>query len=218
MPHHICCSTRSHHDTKITSGHADPEHNFDFVGANDPGSAVGLLLALAEHFAKAPPPPATLELVFFDGEESLPFDWDPSRALFGSKRFVAEATRRIESGAAAPIRAMILLDMVGAADLTIDEETWSTAELKDLVMRAARALGHERYFFANELRVRDDHLPFLEAGIPAVDLIDLADNPQWHTKDDTIEHLRASSMQIVGEVVLTMLPAVCDLYLPSRDR
>ncbi|MCK5942693.1 MAG: M28 family peptidase, partial [Planctomycetes bacterium] len=57
-----------HHDTKCTTGHEDPEHNFHFVGANDGASGVALLLALAP-VLKARANEATIELVFFDGEE-----------------------------------------------------------------------------------------------------------------------------------------------------
>lgn len=205
-----------HHDTKVTSGHeGEPEHNFPFVGANDSASGVGLLLELA-HWLAAHPPRATVEVVFFDGEESLPFDWDLARALFGSRRFVAayEAARKRDR-LVPPIRAMILLDMVGAEDLTIDDETRSDRVLQRIFAAAAEACGHAAYFFEHQLSVADDHVPFLDAGIPAIDLIDIHDNPQWHTADDTLEHLSPRSFQIVGEVVLTALPAVEERFVPN---
>lgn len=206
----------AHHDTKLTEGHDDPDHNFPFVGANDSASGVGLLLALAAHWARHAPP-VTLELVLFDGEESIPFKWNLERALFGSRRWVAEYRRLIQKDDAAPrIRAMILLDMVAAADLHLDDDSNSDRDLKSIFLAAAKACGHERYFFRQTLAVTDDHLPFREAGIPVLDLIDLADNPQWHTRDDTLEHVAPSSLQIVGEVVLTALPAVARRYFPSE--
>ena len=210
----------AHHDTKKTEGHPDPAHNYPFVGANDSGSGVGLLLALARHLAKHPHR-ATVEVVFFDGEESIPYKWDKSRALFGSRRYVRKNTGA-PTNAVEPVRgaiaAFVLLDMVGAEDLQIDDESNSDPTLKDIFRRAAHATGHAAYFFVQPQTVSDDHLPFLDAGIPAIDLIDLADNPQWHTKDDTLEHLSPKSMQIVGEVVLTALPEIERVFVPRRAK
>ncbi|MCA8976886.1 MAG: M28 family peptidase, partial [Planctomycetes bacterium] len=102
-----------HHDTKCTTGHPAAEHNFDFVGANDGGSGVGLLLALAP-VLRQKPHEATIELVFFDGEESLDWRWNEAkRALFGSKRFVARHRDAQLLGEEPRIAAVILLDMVG---------------------------------------------------------------------------------------------------------
>ncbi|MCA8941522.1 MAG: M28 family peptidase [Planctomycetes bacterium] len=206
-----------HHDTKCTTGHDDPAHNYHFVGANDSGSGVGLVLALAEEL-RASNPVATVEFVFFDGEESIPYRWNDARALFGSRRYVDRYTEGQIRGGEPPVRAFVLLDMVGAEELTIDRETRSTPALLDIIGRAARACGHERYFFEHSLDVTDDHVPFLRAGIPAVDLIDIADNPQWHTPHDTIDVLSADSLQIVGEVVLTALPEITRRFVVDRAR
>lgn len=208
----------AHHDTKCTSGHDEPRHNFEFVGANDSGSGVGLLLALAEVWKDADRG-ATLEIVFFDGEESIPYVWDIDRALFGSRRFVKEYQERIRVRPDEPrIAAFVLLDMVGAADLDIDDEENSDPRLRRIFRRAAEACGHERYFFQREQKVSDDHLPFLQAGIPSIDLIDIADNPQWHTPDDTLEHISARSLQIVAEVVVTALPVLESEYAGVAPR
>lgn len=206
-----------HHDTKCTTGHPDEKHNYHFVGANDSGSGVGLVLALAEHLRNAKPI-ATLEFVFFDGEESVPYVWDSGRALFGSKRFVKRYTQEQIVDANGPIRALILLDMVGARDLTIDRETRSTPALLDIVERAAHMSGHSRYFFEHSLDVTDDHIPFLNAGIPAVNLIDIADNPEWHTPHDTLDTLSATSLQVVGEVVMYALPVITRRFVLERQR
>jgi len=208
----------AHHDTKKTSGHANPEENFSFVGANDSGSGVGLLLALAEVLAKATPGPS-IELVFFDGEESVPFDWDDDRALFGSRHFVARYQQELlANNKEGLIKAFILLDMVGARDLQIDDDDNSDRRLNRIFAAAALATGHEKYFFAHPQSVKDDHLAFLDADIASIDLIDIADNPQWHTKDDTLEHISAASLQIIGEVVLTALPEVAQQFLTERPR
>lgn len=205
----------AHHDTKITEGHPDSSHNFHFVGANDGASGVALLLVLAEHFVQHPPP-VTVELAFFDGEESIPYKWDMQRALFGSRRYVDQyRAERVKSPAAPRIGAMILFDMVAATDLQVDDDTNSDPTLKAITLAAAKACGHERYFFAQRHAVTDDHLPFRDAGIPVVDWIDLANNPQWHTPNDTLEHVSAASVQIVAETFLTALPLIVERFAPA---
>ena len=201
-----------HHDTKCTTGHPLPQQNFHFVGANDGASGVALLLALAPALRDRVGD-ATVELVFFDGEESLEFDWNESRALFGSRRFVARHLEARARGEEAPILALVLLDMVGRVDLHIQEELYSTPELRSLCWAAASACGHEDSFFRFAEGAQDDHAPFLLADIPAIDLIDLRGNPYWHTPHDTIETLSAESLQKVADVVTTMLPAIEQRYL-----
>ncbi len=202
-----------HHDTKCTQGHRDPENNFHFVGANDGGSGVALLLELAR-VLRDRDNVATVQLVFFDGEESLDWRWnDGERALFGSKRFVTRHRDAVMLGEEAEIRALILLDMVGRTDLHIQEELYSTPALRSLAYSAAVACGHERHFFQRSEAASDDHTPFLDAGIPAVDLIDLNGNPHWHKQTDTIENMSAASIQKVADVVLTMLPEVERMYV-----
>lgn len=201
-----------HHDTKCTTGHARKEHNFHFVGANDGASGVGLLLALAPELKKRGYE-ATIDLVFFDGEESLDFDWNDDRALFGSKRFVQRYLEGRERGDESPIAAVILLDMVGRIDLHIQEELYSTEALRRICWSAVAATGNQQQFFRVAEGAKDDHVPFLLEGIPSIDLIDLKGNPYWHTEHDTLDYMSAASMQKVADVVLTMLPAVEQAYL-----
>jgi hypothetical protein len=206
-----------HHDTKKTSGHPQPEHNFPFVGANDSASGVGLLLSLAAELRDRPRR-ASLQLVFFDGEESMTWDWrEGARALFGSKRFVRQQRdAELLGGANGRILAFVLLDMVGARDLQIDRDANSTPELVDIFAETARGLGYESWFFQTETTVSDDHLPFVEAGIPSIDLIDIARNPEWHTHQDTLDHIAPESLQLVGEVVLAALPRLEERFVRPR--
>jgi len=206
-----------HHDTKCTTGHADSEHNFEFVGANDGASAVGLLLApvpaLLERLRDA-----TIELVFFDGEESLDWRWnDAARALFGSRRYVRRHREARLLGEEPAILALVLLDMVGRKDLHIQDELFSTVELGEIAWSAAVATGHRDRFFRTADGASDDHVPFLEVGIPAVDLIDLDGNPHWHTVHDTLANMSAASIQVVADVVLTMLPEIERVYAEGRS-
>ncbi len=157
---------------------------------------------------------ATIELVFFDGEESLDWAWNEgARALFGSKRFVKRHRDALLLGGESRIAALILLDMVGRTDLHIQEELYSTERLRTIVWSAAVACGHQRHFYQRAEAASDDHKPFLDVGIPAVDLIDLNGNPHWHKPTDTIEHMSAQSLQITADVVLTMLPEVERVYV-----
>ena len=206
-----------HHDTKCTQGHADPQNNFHFVGANDGASAVAVLLELAP-ILRQTQRDATIDLVFFDGEESLDWTWnDAVRALFGSKRFVKQHRDAQLLGKEARIEALVLLDMVGRTDLHIQEELYSTARLRTIVWSAAVACGHEKSFFQVAEAASDDHVPFLDVGIPAVDLIDLKGNVHWHTPTDTIENMSGKSLQITADVVLTMLPEVERAYVLRKD-
>jgi len=208
-----------HHDTKKCVGHHDPAHNFRFVGANDSGSGVGLLIELAR-ILKNVEHVATYEFVFFDGEESLPWDWDKKRALFGSKRYVRHYVQaRFDEPENTPIiQAFILIDMVGAKDLQIDEETNSDKELRDIFYAAAKANGHEKYFYVDSLPVTDDHTPFLDdTKVRCINLIDFEDNPHWHKASDALEHISADSLHLVGEVVLTALPAIETRFIATTN-
>ncbi len=205
-----------HHDTKCTTGHKDPAHNFHFVGANDGASAVALLLALAP-VLMATPREATIELVFFDGEESLDWTWnEAARALFGSKRFVKKHRDALLLGEEARIEALVLLDMVGRTDLHIQDELYSTRQLRGVLWSAAVACGHQAHVMQRAEAASDDHKPFLDVGIPSVDLIDLNGNVHWHTKTDTIENMSPRSLQITADIVLTMLPEVERLYVVQK--
>lgn len=204
-----------HHDTKCTTGHPNEANNFHFVGANDGASAVALLLELAP-ILKQRANEATIDLVFFDGEESLDWDWnEAARALFGSKRYVKRHRDALLLGSEERIEAMVLLDMVGSKHLHIQEELYSTTLLRRLCWSAAVATGNQKHFYQDHRAeaAADDHKPFLDVGIPAVDLIDLNSNKTWHTPHDTVENMDPESIRKVADVVLTMLPAIEQAYI-----
>jgi Zn-dependent M28 family amino/carboxypeptidase len=184
-----------HYDTKLFP-------TFRFVGANDGGSSAALLLELAR-VLKARRNPFTIELVFFDGEEAL-VEWTGSDHTYGSRHYVETAR---SSGTLQTIRAMLLVDMVGDRNLNIRRESNSTRWLTDIVWAAAARLGHGGVFLDEPLAVEDDHVPFLQAGVPAADIIDL-DYPAWHTPDDTLDKVSARSLQTVGDVLLAALPQI----------
>lgn len=184
-----------HYDTKLF-------RDVRFVGANDAGSSTAFLLELAR-VLKARANAIPIEIVFFDGEEAV-IDWRGNDRVYGSRHYV-DAARA--SGELSSIKAMILVDMIGDRDLNLKRESASTRWLTDTIWHSARTLGLGRHFLDEEMAIEDDHLPFLEAGIPAVDLIDF-DYPPWHTPGDTLDQVSGRSLEIVGTVLLDALPAI----------
>ena len=186
----------SHFDTK-------PINEFRFVGANDGGSSTGALLELARVLKVRPKPRFTLEFVFFDGEEAYG-EWREPNHTYGSRQYVTAARA---AGTLGAIRALVLLDMIGDRSLNLKRDTNSTPWLTDILWSTARRLGHAAHFLDEPFPVEDDHMPFVKAGIPSVDLIDL-DYPDWHTAGDTLDKVSAGSLQVVGDVVLAALPEI----------
>lgn len=196
----------SHYDTK-------PFKAFRFVGANDAGSSTGALIEIARSLAASGQKPRfTYWFVFFDGEEAFCQSWsqcgtpDAPDNTYGSRRYVAQLTAR---GETKRVRAMILLDMIGYTNLTIPRESLSTPWLVDIIWETARELGYGAQFSDEEESVEDDHVPFLQAEIPVVDLIQLSGYSRyWHTAEDTLDKISPRSLQIVGETVIASLPRI----------
>ena len=95
--------------------------------------------------------------------------------------------------------------MIADAYLDIRREAHSTPWLGDIVFAQARRLGYCRYFLNRPWAVEDDHIPFLELGIPAVDIVDLIYglfNLYWHTRYDTSDKCSPASLGLVGTVLL----------------
>jgi Zn-dependent M28 family amino/carboxypeptidase len=194
----------SHFDTK-------PIDEFRFVGANDGGSSTGALLELARVLKTRPKPRFTIEFLFFDGEEAYG-EWRDPNHTYGSRHYVSAART---SGTLAGLKALVLLDMIGDRSLNLRRDTNSTAWLTDIFWSAAKRLGHGAQFLDEPFPVEDDHMHFVRAGVPSVDLIDL-DYPDWHTAGDTLDKVSAGSLQIVGDVVLAALPDVESHLLKGR--
>ncbi len=186
-----------HYDTKLAPA-------FPFVGASDGASSAAFLLELARAL-KGRVNALPIELLFLDGEEAV-VDWNLPNAkdhTYGSRRYVEELKK---DGLVKDVRAFVLVDMIGDRELNIRREENSTPWLTDIVWAAARRLKKAEFLEAST-PIEDDHLEFLEAGIPSVDIIDL-DYPSWHTADDNLAHVAASSLQTVADVLLAALPAI----------
>lgn len=188
-----------HYDTKRFS-------DFKFVGANDGGSSAALLLEMARVLGRRKNP-QTYWLVFFDGEEAVDH-WTDSDSLYGSRHLESQLA---SSGKLSRIRAMILVDMIGDARLDIRQDMNSTPWLTKLAFQTASRLGYGKEFVNQQTAIQDDHIPFVNAGVSAVDLIDLDYGPEnryWHSVGDTVDHCSAQSLTIVGRVVETMLASI----------
>jgi glutaminyl-peptide cyclotransferase len=196
----------AHHDTKDIPG---------FVGANDGASGVAVLLELARGLPERLHGPS-IELVFFDAEEARgdrPFELDGMR---GSSQFVGYARHGGAQGSPPleEIRAMVLFDLVGDCDLEIPHEANSDPGLYRLFSDAAQELASPSPFVGTAAPIQDDHLPFEQAGVPVVGLVDLEYGPGptpgafWHTRRDNLSHVCAPSLDAVGEPALAVLPRI----------
>ncbi len=184
----------AHYDTR-PPGPSDPGSG---LGANDGGSGVAVLLELANILPEETR--SSVEIVLFDAEDSggiSGWDW-----IQGSTYYVSQLnTERRDS-----IHAMILLDMVGDINLELPRVSPSTTSLQNTIWSIADQLGYNDTFIeSNRGPIIDDHRPFLDAGIPAVDLIQVPFPSTWHTLEDTPDHCSSESLEIVGRVMEVFL-------------
>ena len=180
----------AHYDTRMFADN-DPNpanHLLPVPGANDGASGVAVLLELARVL---PEDTVSTWLVFFDAEDNGNIDnWD---WILGSKEFV-------KNNPVQP-QAVVIVDMIGDADLNIYKEKNSNVEITDEIWGIASNLGYDTVFISEyKYSMIDDHTPFLRAGIPAIDIIDF-DYPYWHTIQDTPDKVSATSLQAVGETL-----------------
>jgi Zn-dependent M28 family amino/carboxypeptidase len=185
------------------TGHYDTKRfDFPFVGASDGGSSTAWLLEFARASAGLKLE-NTLEFIFFDGEEAV-LEWTDTDSVYGSRH---DVDRRRRAGTLKDLKALILVDMIGDRNLNMRRESQSSPWLKTIIWNNAHARGYTREFLNDEQEISDDHVPYLRAGVSAIDLIDL-DYPYWHTQADTLDKTSARSLKIVGDVVYFSLPEI----------
>jgi len=184
----------AHYDSRLLSDN-DPDSKLRSTpvpGANDGASGVAVLIELARTLPVNVQP---IWLVFFDVEDNgnIPgWEW-----ILGSRYFVSQLE-------AIP-QAVIILDMVGDKNLNIYRELNSDDALTTEIWKVAQSLGHESSFLnTSKYSLIDDHIPFIEAGIPSVNIIDF-DYPFWHTTADTSDKISAESLEIVGSTILNWI-------------
>jgi glutaminyl-peptide cyclotransferase len=143
--------------------------------------------------------------VWDDAEEGIKPDTEMAfldDSLYGIRHL---ADKWEADGTLKKIKAFLLADMIGDADLNINRDLASTPWLEDVVYEAATRMSYQSHFFARKNQVTDDHIPFMKKGVPCADLIDFDygyNNVFWHTADDTVDRLSPKSIEIAGSVML----------------
>ncbi len=191
----------AHYDTRDIAEH-DPDpgkRNTPILGANDGGSGVAVLLELARVLSKMELS-STLEFVFFDGEDFEIAGEDPP--LAGSTYHA----KNLEKDARDRLFGMVLVDMVGDTKLEIKREVHSTDRVLDGIFGQAAKLDFAGFRDENGAQVVDDHLPYIQEGLPAVALIDIyfpefGAPSYWHTTQDTLDKISGESLAVVGKTL-----------------
>jgi glutaminyl-peptide cyclotransferase len=197
----------------ILAGHYDTLFKPGFIGANDGASSTAILLAFADALAHHQ---TTMQiwLVWTDLEEAIVSFTDATGrlsddGLYGSRHL---ATKLKDAGMVPRIKGFFLLDMIGDKDLGVGRERQSTRWLQDFIATAAKRLGYSHYFFLYDTDIIDDHVSFLNVGIPAVDVVDAkfgrmgarfdAMGEFHHANTDTMDKVSRLSLEIVGRTIL----------------
>ncbi len=190
----------AHYDSRMVADQTPGGSDQPVPGANDGASGVAVLLELARVLPRNLP--GQVWLVFFDGEDNgdLPgWDW-----ILGSRAFAASLPALPD--------AVVVVDMIGDADLNVYLEGNSDPRLAGQIWDTAARLGYARYLIPQrKYTMLDDHIPFRQLGAPAVDLIDF-DYPYWHTAADTADKVSPHSLQVIGDTLLHWI-----LSLPAED-
>jgi len=202
-------------DIVLYTTHYDTLRMSNFVGADDGGSGTGLMLELARLFCVRKAKITTnVWIVFFDGEEAQgqwtdknSVQWTNTNSTYGSREMAASMAL---SGDLRHVKAMILADMIGPANLKIKRDTGSTGWLTDLIWATATRLGYGNVFVNESTTVGgDDHFSFIRRGVPGCDIIDFDIEPSyWHTPQDTLDKVDPHSLAIVGHVFVETLSAL----------
>jgi Zn-dependent M28 family amino/carboxypeptidase len=191
----------------VIAGHYDtnyPLRNTGYVGANDGASSTAILLELANQLRGKKRDGYSVWLVWTDAEEAVK-QWSAADSLYGT-RHLADLWQK--DGTLKRIKALIVEDMIADADLNIEHEMGSTPWLEALIFQAATELGYQSHFFARSISVQDDHLPFVQKGVPSADMIDLDygyNDVFHHTPQDTLDKISAKSLEISGKVIMKVI-------------
>ncbi len=190
------------------------------LGANDGAAGVGMFVALGDALKKVPPT-VGVDLLFVDGEDYGSFEdvADTTKnkdVLIGSQYFAATMPPSYK-----PIFGVVW-DMIGDRYLQLFQEGHSVNAAPEVVSRVwatAKELGYAKHFLPQQTGpITDDHVPFIRKGLRMIDVIDIdyclddstgcggdASRNLHHTHADTMDKLSATSLQVVGDVALTLL-------------
>ena len=192
----------------VILGHYDtnyPLRNTGYVGANDGGSSTAILLEFANQLRTRPPNKKrdgySVWLVWTDGEEAVK-TWSDTDSLYGTRHLTEKWEK---DGTLKKIKALMVMDMIADADLNIIRVTNGAPWLLDLIYAAAVRGGYQSHFYDLQGPIEDDHVPFVQHGVPSADVIDLDygyHNVFHHTPQDTMDKLSPKSLEIVGNTIL----------------
>jgi hypothetical protein len=216
----------THIDTKDVLG-------LNYLGANDSGSSSVLLLQLLAYLHRphnAKQRSCAVIGAFFDGEEAVLANWNDGELLAPAKvidhtygsRYAAQRLQPCDTKTSTAstlmcltkelggvkLRALILLDMVGSPGLRLSRDQNSSPELVDLLQQQAVAIGQPDRLSASAVAIEDDHLPFRQRGVPAVDLIDFEHLSIWHQAGDDASSIDMGSLQVAGQLAAGLVTAL----------
>ena len=186
----------------ILISHYDTKPGICCPGANDGASTSGLLVGIASAFSAWEDPRGNLLLVWTDGEECIN-SYSEDDGLWGSRRAAEYVSRH-----GMQVQAVICLDMLGDRDLSISVPANGNPVLAKIAIAAAKRAGYPGLVKTVADHVKDDHVPFIEKGYKAIDLIDFSYGPgnsYWHTPDDTMDKISERSLLKSGRLVVEML-------------
>ena len=197
----------SHYETNY------PLKDIAFYGANDGACTSSLLIAIGQYLRTHPPTGYSVWILFDDGEEAVK-QWEGTDNDYGTRHLAAKWS---QEGVLGRIKAFLLADMIGDRDLDINPDTGSTPWLVDLLRQAAKDTGHTRNVLQEpRLDVADGHVPFMQRGVPVLDLLDINYGPHdpqhpdgWHhTADDTIDKISPQSLQVSADILMDLIPLI----------
>jgi len=193
----------AHWDTRPRAEYDAFYPELPMIGANDGASGVAILLEIAQQLQKTPINPG-IDIVLFDGED-YGKPGDLQYYLLGSRYYVQHPFPPMA-------QLVILLDMVGDAELSIkvDPVSYRSApRVIEEIWSLAAEIGYDQFQLVQGASMYDDHVPFIEKGIPAIDIIDFEypgpDNQYWHTQEDTPDKCSPESLEAVGNTLLSWL-------------
>jgi hypothetical protein len=202
-----------------------PAQGVSYVGANDSASSTAALLAQIDFLRRSQPQPWGLTCdiigIFFDGEEAVLPNWmdgtsiHPAQSVdntYGSRFAAASLTDCSYNQQEAkclppelggkPLVALVLMDMIGCPDLLISRDLSSSPQLWSLLEEAAAGLGQVPPIARRPQSIEDDHIPFLRAGVPAIDIIDFEHLDTWHQGSDTVTNISHQSIYLGAKLSL----------------
>ena len=210
----------------LLASHYDTKHleNGDYLGANDSGSStlglMQILISLKKPSTKLPATNCSLGGYFFDGEEPVLPEWNdginkhPAKIrdhLYGS-RFAAEALVKCGDKLCLPkdlggqeLKALILLDMIGSPEVQLTMDQNSDPDLKKSAIALNKSLFTTSIIHPMMTPgIQDDHIPFIEKGIAAIDLIDFYHLDHWHKVSDKADTISMASIEKVSTLAANL--------------